>query len=115
MLFCRTPSSHASGPFTMPSPQKAVKRHAGVQPDPYVVLPDPSSHSSSPSTIPSPQRAVVGSTTQMSEQPSPAIVLPSSQVSGPTTSSSPQIGAHRRPGAGQDQPASTSLQYAEQP
>ena len=47
--------------------------------------------------MPSPQRASLGSTRQMAEQPSPATVLPSSQVSAPTACPSPQIGKQRRP------------------
>ena len=47
------------------------------------LLAGPSSHSSAPKMMPSPQRAVLGSTTQMSEQPSPDVVLRSSQRLGP--------------------------------
>src|SRR4051812_44369244 len=82
---------------------------------PESTLPRPLSHCSAPSTTPSPQRAVFGSTRQMSEQPSPAVVFPSSQGSGPTTRPSPQIGKQRDPGTGQTQPASIAAQSAEQP
>ena len=62
---------------------------------------------------PSPQRAVLGSTRQMSEQPSPATALPSSQVSGPP----PPVAADRKAAAsgGRAHPAGLEEQVAEQP
>src|SRR5436190_12751602 len=64
---------------------------------------------------PSPQAAAFGSARQISEQPSPGFVLPSSHDSGPTTMWSPQIGTQRRPGTGQNQPSSTVEQSLAQP
>jgi hypothetical protein len=51
----------------------------------------------------------------MAEQPSPDTWLPSSQVSVPTISPSPQIGKQRRPCTGQRQPISIAMQLAAQP
>ena len=51
----------------------------------------------------------------MLEQPSPLVLLPSSQVSAPLRTLSPQIGTHGLPATGQRQPVSTTKQLLEQP
>src|SRR5262249_39498293 len=61
-----------------------------------------------------PRQLNPGSTVQVGEQPSPAVVLPSSHCSGPVTRSSPQIGAHIDGAPVPNQPRS-DVQGAEQP
>ena len=114
----------------VPSP---LKRPFGpVHPTGNVVGLVPQSQASPDSFTPLPQMAVVhfpgagapasssdrseaGSTWQVLEQPSPLVVLPSSHVSLPSMTPSPQIGMHGFPGTGQRQPASTVEQLAAQP
>jgi len=86
----------------------------------------PQSQSSPLSCLPLPQTALVqawpavgqvapGSSWQVLEQPSPLVVLPSSQVSLPTMIvPSPHFGEHRFPGTRHSKPLST-LQVLEQP
>ncbi len=114
----------------VPSP---LKRPFGpVQPEGSFVGSVPQSQASPASCIPLPQTAVVhapaagapddvfgqleaGSTWQVGEQPSPAVVLLSSHFSLPSMTPSPQIGMQGFPGTGQRQPVSTVRQSAEQP
>jgi len=64
------PSSHASAPATMPSPQVVAQPEPAGQLQPV-------------------------STPQLLEQPSPSVVLPSSHPSVPTLMPSPQVVEHR--------------------
>src|SRR5688572_25425224 len=78
----------------------------------------PSSHGSSPSATPSPQtvsrhtspgasQTYPDSRRQVLEQPSSASVLPSSQLSRPAITPSPQIGWQRSPAPSQRHPLSS--------
>src|SRR5688572_11058717 len=95
MLHASAPAIISQGAsFSQMKPSSSVQR--SEQPSPLRML--PSSHSSS-STMPSPQLDVhavvgpvhVGSRRQLGAQPSKPTVLPSSQLSAPSTSSSPHV------------------------
>ena len=118
--------------FEQPVPSPLKRPLMPVQPLGIIVGSLPQSQDSPVSLMPLPQMAVVhfpaagapdavvgqveaGSTWQVGEQPSPAVVLPSSQVSLPSMTPSPQIGTQGFPGTGQRQPVSTVKQSAEQP
>ena len=57
----------------------------------------PLPHTAWEQTLGAPVHVAPGSTLQMLEQPSPAVVLPSSHCSPPTSMPSPQSGSQRRP------------------
>ena len=114
-----------------PEPSPLKSPFGPVHPTGNFVGSVPQSQASPASFTPLPQMAVVhfpgagamavpgqveaGSTWQVLEQPSPLLVLLSSQVSLPLMTPSPQIGTHGFPATGQRQPASTVEQSAAQP
>jgi hypothetical protein len=89
------PSSQASEPSTLPSPQTV-----GVQ---TLFCPELPVHLKPISSL------------QLAEQPSPLAVLPSSHISPAVITPSPQAGLHGLPGTRHCQPGSTVLQSLEQP
>ena len=119
--FTKLPSSHSSSEKRWPSPQADLQlvpeqsgsskqwKHPskGTSTAPGLV----SSHCSVPSLTPSPQTVLrhrpaashtyPGSSWQRASQPSPSFVLPSSQVSLPRVTLSPQSTRHAAPTTGQ--------------
>src|SRR5690606_904788 len=100
-----------------PSLQSGSSTQPGLQPSPMIQLP-PSSQGSAPSATPSPHtvrrhaspglsHAQPGSKRQVELQPLPDAASPSSQVSRPTISPSPQVGRQATPAVEQVQPLSS--------